>query len=205
MDLGLEGKKAIVTGGTRGIGRAIANLLVEEGCDIGLCARGVPGVEEAVAAFKRRGATAHGSAVDVADGPALKAFIEKTAAALGGLDIFVSNVSALGTSNDEESWRRGFEIDIMGTVRGCEAAVPLLEQSGAGAIVVVGTTAAVEVVGPRRSYSAVKAALVPYVNSLALNLAPKNVRANLVSTGTIYFTGGVWSIANKPEETVARL
>ena len=201
VDLGLEHKKAIVTGATRGIGRAIANLLVEEGCDIGICARNAGAVEEAVTAFKRSGVAAHGSAVDVADGPALRAFVETTAEALGGLDIFVSNVSALGTGNDEESWRKGFEIDIMGTVRGCEAAVPFLEKSGAGAIVVVGTTAAVEVVGPRRSYSAVKAALVPYVKSLAANLAPKGVRANLVSPGTIYFKGGVWNAIeqNRPD------
>src|SRR5437763_4159137 len=181
MDLGLQGKKAIVTGATRGIGRAIADLLVKESCDIGICARSASGVNDAVAAFQNRGVKAHGAAVDVADGPALKTFVETAAAALGGLDIFVSNVSALGIGNDEDSWRRGFEIDIMGTVRGCEAAVPFLERSGAGAIVVVGTTAAVAVFGPRRSYSAGTAALGPYVKSLALNLAGKNVRANLVS------------------------
>ena len=201
MDLELKGKKAIVTGGTRGIGRAIANLLVEEGCDIGICARSPGPVEQAVAAFKNQGVKAHGSAIDVADGQALKAFVEATATAFGGLDIFISNVSALGVENNEESWRKGFEIDIMGTVRGCEAAVPFLERSGAGAIVVVGTTAAVEVVGPRRSYSAVKAALIPYVKSLAANLAPKNVRANIVSPGTVYFRGGVWHLIeqNRPD------
>jgi 3-oxoacyl-[acyl-carrier protein] reductase len=201
VNLGLKGKKAIVTGATRGIGRAIANLLVEEGCDIGICARSQSGVEEAIVAFKNSGVKALGSAVDVADGEALKTFVETTAGSLGGLDIFVSNVSALGMGNDEESWRKGFEIDIMGTVRGCEAAVPFLERSGAGAIVVVGTTAAVEVVGPRRPYSAVKAALIPYVKSLAANLASRNVRANLVSPGTIYFKGGVWHVIeqNRPD------
>jgi 3-oxoacyl-[acyl-carrier protein] reductase len=193
MDLGLKGKKAIITGGTRGIGRAIADLLVAEGCDIGICARSAGPVAEAVAAFKHSGAKAFGSPVDVADGPALKAFIESTGASLGGLDIFISNVSALGISNDEEAWRKGIEIDIMGTVRGCEAAVPLLEKSGAGAIVVVGTTGAVEVVGPRRAYAAVKAAILPYVKGLAANLAAKNVRANVVSPGTVYFKGGVWN------------
>jgi 3-oxoacyl-[acyl-carrier protein] reductase len=201
VDLGLKGKKAIVTGGTRGIGRAIADLLVEEGCDIGICARNAAQVAETVAAFKQKGVKAFGSAVDVADGPALKAFVETTAASLGGLDIFISNVSALGMGIDDEAWRKGFEIDIMGTVRGCEAAVPLLEKSGAGAIVVIGTTGAVEVVGPRRSYSGVKAAILPYVKSLASNLASKNVRANVVSPGTIYFKGGVWNVTeqNRPE------
>ena len=197
MDLGLKGKKAIVTGGTRGIGRAISNLLVEEGCDIGICARSAAQVEETVAAFKAKGAKVYGSAVDVADGAALKGFVQQTAEKLGGLDIFVSNVSALGGGNDEAAWRKGFEIDVLGTVRGCETAVPFLEKSGAGAIVVVGTTAAVEVVGPRRSYSATKAAILPYIKSLAANLAAKNVRANVVSPGTIYFKGGVWNVVEQ--------
>lgn len=194
MDLGLKGKKAIVTGGTRGIGRAIADLLVAEGCDIGICARNGEQVAEAVSAFRRSGAKAFGSPVDVADGPALKTFIETTATSLDGLDIFISNVSALGISNDEDAWRRGIEIDILGTVHGCEAALPLLEKSGAGAIVVIGTVGAIEVVGPRRAYSAVKAAILPYVKGLATNLAAKNVRANVVSPGTVYFKGGVWDM-----------
>ena len=130
MDLGLKGKKAIVTGGTRGIGRAIANLLVEEGCDIGICARTPAQVEEAVAAFQAKGVKAFGSALDVADGAQFTRFIKSTAEALGGLDIFISNVSALGVGNDEDSWRNGFEIDVLGTLRGCETALPFLEKSG---------------------------------------------------------------------------
>jgi len=194
MDLGLKGNKAIVTGGTRGIGRAIANLLVEEGCDIGICARTAAQVEEAVAAFKAKGVKAFGSTVDVADGAQLTGFIKSAVGALGGLDIFISNVSAMGVGNDEASWKKGFEIDVLGTLRGCETAVPFLEKSGAGAIVVVGSTAAVEVVGPRGAYGSVKVAILPYIKSLARNLAPKNVRANVVSPGTIYFKGGVWNV-----------
>jgi 3-oxoacyl-[acyl-carrier protein] reductase len=194
MDLGLKGKKAIVTGGTRGIGRAIANLLVEEGCDIGICARTAGQIEEVVAAFKAKGVKAFGAAVDVAEGAQLTSFVNSTAEALGGLNIFISNVSAMGAGNDEASWKKGFEIDVLGTLRGCETAVPFLEKSGAGAIVVVGSTAAVEVVGPRRAYSGVKAAILPYIKSLARNLAPKNVRANMVSPGTVYFKGGVWNV-----------
>ncbi len=195
MDLGLKGKKAIVTGGTRGIGRAIANLLVEEGCDIGICARTAAQVEEAVAAFKGKGVKAFGSALDVADGAQLISFVKSTAEALGGIDIFISNVSAMGDGGIEEAaWKKGFEIDVLGTLRGCETAVPFLEKSGAGAIVAVASTAAVEVVGPRRAYSSVKAALLPYIKSLARNLAPKNVRANVVSPGSVYFKGGVWNV-----------
>ena len=147
---------------------------------------------------------------DSADADHLGAFVDRMAKALGGLDIFVSNISgAMGAGNDPAGWRTAVEVDILSTVRGCEAAAPHLERSEAGAIVVIGTVSAVEVSGPRRPYSAVKAALIPYVKNLARDLAPKNVRANLVSPGSIYFEGGVWNMIkdNAPrmyEATLAR-
>ena len=201
MDLGLRGKKAIVTGGSRGIGRAISELLAEEGCDIALCARGEAGVATAVAALAGKGVDAHGGVVDVADTKALRAWVGEAAGRLGGLDIFVANVSALAQTMDEESWRRSLDIDVMGTVAGVEAAIPHLEKSPAGAIVVIGTTGAIEIPGLPRPYASAKAALVPYVKALARNLAAKNIRANMVSPGNVYFKGGVWNTVeeNSPE------
>ncbi len=201
MDLGLGGRKAIVTGGTRGIGRAIAELLADEGCDVAVCARGRPGIDEAVAALAGKGVRALGGTVDVADTGALRGWVAEAAEALDGLDIFIANVSALAQAMDEESWRRSLEIDVMGTVAGVEAAIPLLEQSSAGSIVVIGTTGAVEIAGAPRPYASVKAALTPYVKALARNLAAKGIRANMVSPGNVYFKGGVWNTLeeNNPE------
>jgi 3-oxoacyl-[acyl-carrier protein] reductase len=197
MDLGLKGKRALVTGGTRGIGRAIVEQLADEGCNIALCARSAGPVAETVAALEQKGVKAWGAAVDVSNIPALKSWVGEAAAALGGIDVFVANVSALAQGMDEESWRKGFELDVMATVFGCEAALPYLEKSDAGAIVAVGSTAMAEVYGPTRSYAAVKAAIIPYIKGLARNLAAKNVRANLVSPGNVYFKGGVWNIVEE--------
>jgi len=194
MDLGLKGKKALVTGGTRGIGRAIADLLVEEGCDIAVCARTAEQVTDATAAFRKSGAAAYGEAFDVADADALAAFVDRSAQALGGLDVVVANISgAMGGGNDPASWRKGVEIDILSTVRGCEAAVPHLEKTQ-GSVTVVGTVSIAEVTFGRGPYSSVKAAIAPYVKGLARDLAGKGVRANMVSPGSIYFKGGVWNM-----------
>ena len=199
MDLKLRGKKAIVTGGTRGIGRAIAELLAEEGADVAVCARNKEEIAATVQSLGRKGVKAWGSPVDVADTKAQRAWVAEAAGALGGLDIFIANVSALAVSADEASWRKGFEVDVMGTVAGVEAALPLLEKSGAGAVVIIGSVAAVEVTGPTRPYNAVKAALVPFMKSTAQNYARKNVRVNMVSPGTIYFKGGVWHVREEKQ------
>ena len=190
MDLGLDGLKALVTGGTRGIGRAIVERLAVEGAEVAFCARDAAAVS--TLAYGLGGGRAHGAAVDVADGDALKAWVEEAARAMGGLDIVIPNVSALGGALGEEGWRRGFDIDIMGTVRAIDAAMPWLEKSAAAAIVVIATTAALEEFFGVRPYASVKAALVNHTSILATNLAPKGIRANTVSPGTVYFEDGTW-------------
>ena len=193
MDLGLKGLKALVTGGTRGIGGAIAQTFAREGVDVAICARHADEVAARVAALAALGVNAYGAAADVGDAEALKAWVEAARAALGGIDIVVANVSALAIPSTEESWQRGFEVDMMGTVRLVEAAMPSLERSTNGAIVTISSVSGREIDFASGPYGAFKAAIVHYTQGLAYHLAAKRIRANTVSPGNTYFEGGVWN------------
>ena len=193
MDLGLKGLKAIVTGGTKGIGRAIVETLAQEGVHVAFCARHADDVAQAADELTGRGCTVFGRAVDVGDGPALAAFVAEASAALGGIDIVVANVSALAIGNDEAGWKSGFDVDLMGTVRLVNAAMPSLEKSAHAAIVTISSVSAREIDFAAGPYGAFKAAIVHYTQGLAFQLAGKGIRANTVSPGNTYFPGGVWT------------
>ena len=192
MDLHLQGKKAIVTGGTKGIGLAIAQTLAGEGCDIAVCARDATLVEKTVADLSAKGVQAHGASADVTDGDSFRHWISQAAGQLGGLDILVANVSALAGAPDEAAWRAGLETDVLGTVRAVEAGLPFLEKSDCGSIVAIASTAALENFFGVRAYNAIKAAVIAYMSALANTIAGQGIRANTVSPGTIFFEGGVW-------------
>ncbi len=193
MDLGLTGRKALVTGASRGIGRAIAELLAAEGCDLALCARGADALDEFAGKLRADGRTVVTRTVDVTDEAAVSGFVETAAQELSGLDIVISNVSAGGLKGADQ-WGKSFQADLLAFVRLAEAAVPHLERSDAAAIVTLGTTSAFDTLPPTsaNSYAAMKAAVLQHASGLGHSLAPKGIRVNSVSPGPIDFPGGAW-------------
>lgn len=205
MDLKLKGKKAIITGATRGIGRAIAETLADEGCDVAICARNEEKLAEAVAALKARGVDAQGEVVDIAQADQLKGFIEKVGKGWGQIDLLISNASALASGGDEAHFQSGFDIDLLGAQRSTEVALPYLKKAAAAngdASVIFITSVSAAEASEGNAYGALKAAMIHYAKGLARQHAGDHVRFNAVSPGTVYFKGGVWDfIEQHMEET----
>jgi NAD(P)-dependent dehydrogenase (short-subunit alcohol dehydrogenase family) len=197
MDLGLKRKRVVVTGGSKGIGRAIAEGFAAEGADVAICARNADEVAAAVASLQAKGVKASGKALDVSDGPALKQWIADVAGELGGLDALVCNVSALAVGDSPESWEKSFRTDMMHTVNAVSAAVPFLEKSSSPSIVLISSVSGFEVDFAAGSYGAIKAALIHYAKGLSRQLVGKGIRVNCVSPGNTYFDGGIWQNIEK--------
>lgn len=191
MDLGLKGKKVILTGGSRGIGRAAVEIFAEEGCDIAFFSRSPEGVAQTVESLSRHGGKIIGEALDMTDLDAYTAWLKSAADRLGGCDIFVPGASASG-SGATGDWDMCFNADVKGTVLGCETLQPYLETSGSGSIVIMSSTAAFENFIVPQAFNALKAALLTYSSQLGQALGPKGVRVNAVSPGPIAFPGGNW-------------
>jgi len=197
MDLGLKGKRAVITGGSKGIGRAIAAGFAGEGASVSICARNADEVGTTVAALKAKGGNAFGQALDVADGAALARWIASSAQELGGIDALVCNVSALAVGDSAETWEKSFRVDMMHTVNAVAAAVPFLEKSSCGSIVLISSVSGFEVDFAAGSYGALKAALIHYAKGLSRQLVGKGIRVNCVSPGNTYFDGGIWQKIEK--------
>lgn len=195
MELGLKGKRVLVTGGTRGIGSAIVHTMLQEGASVALCARNAQQVQEVVEGLEQHGYEASGAAVDVSDRQALANWVEEAAHQMGGIDVVIANPSAFGVGVAQQDWERGYEVDLMGTVNLMELAQPHLERAaqvkGDAAILVLSSVMVVEA-DRESAYGAYKAALTYHAKGAARRLAPAGIRINIVSPGTIYVEDGFW-------------
>jgi 3-oxoacyl-[acyl-carrier protein] reductase len=193
MGFDFSGKRMVVTGGSRGIGRAIAMGFAEAGGAVSICARGAADLAATRAELARFGGTVHAAPCDLADGAAIAGYIAAAAAALGGIDVLVNNASGLGSGNDEASWMVSVNVDLLATIRASDAALPHLIQAGEGASIVnISSISAFRPSLRAAPYGAIKAALIHFTASQAAQHARAGIRANCVAPGSIEFPGGTW-------------
>ena len=192
MQINLKGKRAVITGGSKGIGRSIALAFAEAGAAVSICARGHTALDTTSAEIVARGVKAHAGVCDLADKGAIVTYIAAAANALGGIDILVNNASGFGDTDDEAGWTKSIDIDVMATVRASHAATPFIGKAGGGAILNISSISGYRASARTAPYAAVKAAVINYTMSQALMLAPKKIRVNAIAPGSIEFPGGMW-------------
>jgi 3-oxoacyl-[acyl-carrier protein] reductase len=192
MTFDFTGKRVVVCGGSRGIGRSIALGFAETGAAVSICARGAEALAATRGELKRFGGTAHAESCDLADGAAISRYIAAAASALGGIDVLVNNASGFGASDDEAGWAASVAVDMMAIVRASQAAQPLLEKSKSASIVNISSISAYRPSVRTPPYGAIKAAVIHYTTSQAAALATKGIRVNCVAPGSVEFPGGTW-------------
>ncbi|MCQ4160490.1 SDR family oxidoreductase [Roseomonas sp. GC11] len=187
-----KGRRVVVMGGSRGIGRSIALGFAAEGASVALCARSATALEATRAEIAALGVPVFAGGCDLARAEDIAAFIPQAAAALGGIDVLVNNASGFGATDDEEGWAASFSVDMMAIVRASQAALPWLEQAEGGSIVNVSSISAMRASSRAAPYGAIKAAVLHYTASQAKTWAGKGLRVNAVAPGSIEFPGGSW-------------
>jgi 3-oxoacyl-[acyl-carrier protein] reductase len=197
MNISFSGKKVVVAGGSRGIGRSIALGFAAAGANVSICARGAEALKITEAELKAKGAKTFAAACDLADGAAVRRYVNEAAEALGGIDVLVNNASGFGRTDDEAGWRISIDVDLMASVRASQAAQPFLERAGGGSIIHISSISGFLPSVRTPPYGAVKAALIEYTMTQALALAPKKIRVNAIAPGSIEFPGGVWDVAKR--------
>ncbi|MGH8906266.1 MAG: SDR family NAD(P)-dependent oxidoreductase [Egibacteraceae bacterium] len=202
MDLELTGKIALVTGGSRGLGRATALRLAVEGCDVAICGRTPSDVQKTVADLEAVGRRASGCILDVLEPGETERFVEESVRDLGGVDLLVANVGAAfggGLLNSTpEDWSRTFELNVGHAIRAIRAAVPVMRGRGGGAVVIVSSISGWKP-APRAQYGAAKAAEIYAASALARELANDRIRVNAVSPGSILIPEGGWDLYRQRE------
>ena len=192
MDLKIKGKTALVTGGTKGIGRAIVDAFANEGANVAFCARNKDEVAATEAALTAKGVKAKGSVVDVGSPEELRKWVDDTAKEFGGIDMAVANVSALAIPDTDENWDTSYKVDLMGTVNMVKAVLPHLEKSTIKSVLAISSVSGREADFASGPYGTMKTAIIGYMAGVSLALAEKGIRSNTVSPGNTYFPGGVW-------------
>ncbi|TKV69374.1 SDR family oxidoreductase [Marinobacter panjinensis] len=196
MEMGLKGKNAVVTGGSKGIGRSIALALAAEGVNVAICARSEGPLDYTLKEIEALGVKGYREACDVGDKNRLDAFLDNVKGTLGSVDILVCNVSALGAGNDLKAWDANITLDLLSTVRAVDKVLPWMKEAGSGNIIILSSISGIEV-GTTQPYAATKAALISYAKSLAVDHGPDGIRVNSIAPGSIKFPGGIWDKAEK--------
>jgi len=191
MNIDFTGKKAIVCGGSRGIGRAIALGFAAAGGDVSICARDPKALEETRAAIAKHGHKAHAASADLSKGDAVRGYVRDAMAALGGVDLLINNASAFGTTDDDKGWTSSLAIDMLAIVHATQEALPALKKSQ-GSVVNISSISAHHPAARQPPYGAIKAAVIHYTVTQAAMYAKDKVRVNCIAPGSIDFPGGVW-------------
>lgn len=193
MDLGLKGKNAIITGASKGIGKSIAMKLAEEGVNVAICARGKKPLQATEKELIKKGVNVFAQTCDIGNTKQFDAFLDAVKDTFGQVDILVNNVSALSLGDEYSDWETCINIDLLGSVRATRKVIPWMIESGSGNILFISSGSGLEAGSPP-AYAAAKAAIISYSKTMAIQLAPKNIRVNTIAPGSIEFPGGLWEL-----------